>query len=197
MLAACGGPVSQERLARYVRKESHGLYQVDKLGPFDVVVAYRPTDLLVAQSLPNNTEVPPADSLIEQYRKQYGKYHYFNLTVSYKGQEVTSAGVTSLDEFGRRLQALSFRLNQYIKVISSEQDTVPVADFSAPRFFGTGGGNQFLVAFSREDLTTDGYIDFCLEDLAVSLPGKCFRFRKSDIDAAPQLDFTVPLQSPH
>src|SRR6187402_2795980 len=73
---------SPEEMHVYLQEEDNGYNYKKTVAGVDYVLQYRPTDLLVQQELGDKTDA----AQIENLRKRYGKYMYFNLSMSKNNQ---------------------------------------------------------------------------------------------------------------
>ncbi len=185
MLYGCGTPefLTKEELQAYVMEPEHGLVQEKKVGSLKLQVIYRPTDLLVAQEM--NLEQDTAQ--VKTLRKKYEKYAYFILKLSAQNKDALHQN-KSFSEFSDLLQTLAYRMNDYVELTSSEQDTIPVGDYTYPRMYGYAT-SSLLFAFSKKEFENDEWIQFNLKEFGLGSGIHKFRFNKEDIERVPALSF--------
>jgi len=125
--------ITESELKEYVLQEAHQLRQQQQRAGIDLSVSYRPTDLLIAQEL--RAKQNYADTTVQQLRTKYGNYAYFILNLSKGNQEVLRQG-NNFSSFSSILQTLSFDMAHQVNLTTSNNDTIPVADFIYPRLYG-------------------------------------------------------------
>lgn len=189
LLVATGctqGPVTPEELQSYVIDPDHGLKKSIEVNGFRVDVTYRPRDLMVAQEL---RAIKDADtSVISKLRRQYEPYHYFVLSLSHNDKEV-------LNQLGDRqlysdmLQRLAFQMRDYT-AMTIGGDTLDVSDYQMDRTYGQSASNNILFAFPKAGAISNSDIRFHLKEFGLGIGTQVFVFNPSDIEAAPNVEFT-------
>lgn len=185
--SSCGSRlVSENELKKYVLDESNGVRKVVHSGEMKVDAILRPSDLLVLQELRGNAKDTTA---LHRLQKKYAGQYYFILNISRDGREVVTPGQLSYDHFSDVLQNISFRMGEYVNMTTSKQDTIPLMDFMFNRTFGMGSGSEVLLVFDKKKITDAGWLQINLSELGLGLGLQNFRFRRSDLEEVPHLDF--------
>lgn len=180
--------VSQTELKHYVIQPEHGLIKEVANDKLALTVTLRPTDLLVAQEL-KAIDKPTAEDL-DKAEAGYAGFIYFNLTMSENNQDITNTYAGDKRTFERVIKCLSFEMNKYVELVTSAGDTIPVADYSYPRAYGTTGNTQLQFVFNKEKIDNSSYIDFCMSNIPDLNINACkIRFNTSDIKKTPHINF--------
>ncbi len=189
LLWACDGSktvANEQELQAYVTDIDNGLIKEKKVGDINISVVYRPTDLLVMQDLGKKK----ADTAsINKFRKKYGDYAYFILSVSKNNKEALYQTGKGMGAFSENVQNLAFRMDQFVTMTTSERDTIPVADFIYPRLYGISSATQVMFVFSNEKIKTSEWVNFNLRDFGLDMGRNNFRFASEDIRQVPRIDF--------
>jgi len=139
---------SVDELSKFVADPKHGFVQEVEINNMKVRVAYRPTDLLVAQELGQSAVAVQA---IEQSRKKYGQYYYFILSLSANNAEALTPS-NGDGQYGELVQTLSFRMHDFVNLTTSASDTIPVGDFMLNRTYGLSQSTDVLFVFNRQKI---------------------------------------------
>ena len=175
-------PLSE--LEHYLNDDKNGLTQEFSFNGLQMQMRYRPTDMLVAQELGDSKE----QEQITKLREKYGPYDYFVLSISQEGQDALYSQ-TSYSQFSETLQNLAFRMDQYVQLTTSQQDTIPLSDFAFPRLYGYGKSTQVLLVFNKEKMINDEWVQINVHDVGLGTGKQHFRFRREDLEQVPQLIF--------
>jgi len=141
--------VTENELKEYVLEEDHKLIQKQERAGIDLSVSYRPTDLLAAQELRTKKDVSIAG--VDSVRSKYRNYAYFVLNLS-KGNKEVLKQMSNFGSFSNTLQTLSFDMANKVNLTTSNQDTIPVADFIYPRLYGASQSTSLLFALINKKL---------------------------------------------
>ncbi len=180
--------VSVSELQAYVTQPEHGLTHTQEVAGLQITATYRPSDLLMAQELGEQTATPEK---LTQLWKKYDNL-YLTLTLSKDGREVLTPA-NGFSEFSEQLQVLSFRMGEYVTLLTDTHDTIPVSTYLFQRTYGMGAGNTLLFAFSKAQLKTQpAYIEFKLHEFGMGTGNLSFRFKKEDIEDLPTVDWKHP-----
>ncbi len=182
--------LTKEELSAYVSDEENGLKKSVDLGNSRVEVLYRPTDLMVQQELGSE----PADtSILRTMRGKYDGYYYFVLSLSNNNKEALHQ--TGGAQYSDLVQTLSFRMNDYVSLTTSAQDTIPVGDFILNRTYGLGSSTDLLFVFNKERALDKEWVQFNLNELGLGIGNQRFRFRVKDLQKVPKIKFNTPKTS--
>ncbi len=178
--------VSKAELTSYISNPDNGLLQKQEANGFTVEMRYQPSSFLVSQFLAADTTFSQKqkDSLELHYNGNY----YFLLKYSKNGQEA----IRQLGDFSRyseMVQVLSFQMQRFVNMTTPEKDTVDLKDYLFDQTYGLNDGNTVLLCFGREALKEKKEIDVNVAECGFRTGMMKFRFRKSDIDKLPALDY--------
>lgn len=167
-----------------MQEPANGLSQEKSLGSHQLRLWYKPTDLLVAQELRSR---PEKDSLaVQEARGKYGRYAYFVLDISSADGNPL---YQDMGQFSERLQTLAYRMDQYAFLTTSEQDTIPVADYNFPRLYTHSPSVSLLFAFEKDKIQQADWVDFHLNEMGLGLGKQALRLQTENIHATPQIKF--------
>ncbi|MEO1054990.1 MAG: hypothetical protein AAFX87_30430 [Bacteroidota bacterium] len=196
-LTSCGTPeyLNEEELKAYVVDEDNHLTRFNESKGFRLQATYRPTDLLIAQELGS---VQPVDSSeLSRLKKKYQDYHYFVLSLSKENKEALYQSGGGFNQFSDLVQTLSFRMSEYVNLVTSEQDTIPVGDYIYPRTYGMGGATTLMFAFNKEKTKDMDWVQLNLEEFGMGIGPQQFRFETQYLENIPRIDFKIATLSPH
>ncbi len=185
LIGACNPPkeLPEKQLFEFILNESNGLCQKKQTNGIDISLYYKPTGLLVAQEADEKTN----SEEIEQLENKYGNYAYFILDLAAGGKNALYATSGSMGAFSENLQTLAFRMDQYVNLTTSVNDTIPVADFIYPRMYGMSKSATVMFVFSKEKIHDSEWVSFNLNEFGMLTGDQQFRFKTKDIEAVPKL----------
>lgn len=184
-LVSCTQEVeTTEALQEFITE--HDLSKHKSIGAVTLQLRYKPNDLLVAQELRQQT---PTTALLDSLRHKYGQYAYFLLSMSANDKEIEMWNTGTQGHFGERIQTLSFGMNQYVHLVTSQQDTIPITDYAYQRTFGMGRSTDILFAFDRTKIEESDWIQFQLKDFGLGIGNNRFKFETNDLKKVPALSF--------
>lgn len=185
---SCSSPkLDEAALKQYLLDPENGTMKETALGAYKMQVTYRPNALMVMQ------ELKGIDTVTEAKRKvaedNYSHFIYFVFAISKNGKEITNDLAADANAFTEQIKQLSFSMGNYVKIITSRNDTIPVADYIYSRMYGAAS-TSMLFAFNNEKLNQTEYIDFCIGGLNFIATENKFRFYLKDIQHVPPLNIT-------
>ncbi len=166
VLTSCGQKEfdTEEALWEYLKDESNGYQFTKTINGVDFSLIYRPTDLLVKQELndSNNAEQ------IAKLRDKYGKYMYFNLSMSKESQELLSTAPGNQQEFGAMVNQLAFGMGEKVHLYTQKKDTIALADYVYPRMYGMSQSTTMMFVYPKDENKIKGeYLNLTIEDLGL------------------------------
>jgi hypothetical protein len=174
---------SVDELSKFVADPKHEFTQQAESNGVKITLAYRPTDLLVAQELGESSKDVAA---IDNARKKYGQYYYFILSLSANNTEALTPS-NSGDKYSELVQTLSFRMHDYVTMTTSASDTIPVGDFMLNRTYGLSQSTDILFVFNREKSNDQEWVQFNLNEFGLNTGNQRFRFSVKKLEDAPHL----------
>ena len=179
---------SREELMAYVTDSDNGYVQHKNINGVDFSITYRPTDVLVHQELMDTTSKEELDSL----RNKYGKYMYFNLSISKNNKEVLNSINSSRADFGAMVNQLAFGMGDKVHLIGKHRDTVELLDYIYPREYGMGGATTMMFVYPREEkVLNDDFFQFTIEDIGLKTGEVGFKIPSKPINNEPKLNFST------
>ncbi|WP_255462889.1 hypothetical protein [Flavobacterium sp. LPB0248] len=170
----------------YIQDEDNGYVYKKNVADVDYVLQYRPTDLLVKQELGDK----PNPAQIEKFRKQYGKYMYFNLSMSKNDQELLNGVAQDKAKFGQMVNELAFGMEEKLHVYTPAKDTLALADFIYPRMYGMSNSTSIMIVYPRDEkYLKQEYLNFVIEDLGLQTGDIKFKLNTKALINEPQLVF--------
>jgi len=153
---------SSEALLEHIKQPENKYLSVKTVNGVDFSLLYKPTDILVNQELTGEANAFKVDSL----RKKYGKYLYFNLSMSKNNQELLSNVAGNKQQFGAMVNELAFGMEKKVHLYTPQKDTIAMADYIYPRMYGMSGATTMLLVYPREEMVTNAtYMTLTIEDL--------------------------------
>lgn len=178
----------KDQLISYLKDTENSYIQHKTINGVDFTLMYKPTDLIVAQELSDDTD--PKD--IEELRNKYKKYIYFNLSMSKNNQELLSTVPNNRSEFGQMVNQLAFGMNEKVHLFTQSKDTLEMVDFIYPRMYGMSRSTSMLFVYPREGkILKEDYINFTIEDLGMYTGEVKFKMESSKIKDEPQLKLNI------
>ena len=187
LLSACQSKHfdTEQAMVDFLKEESNGYYYEKQVNGIDLSLMYRPTDLLVEQSLPSHYD----EGIVDSLRHHYGKYLYFNLSMSKSGQELLSTAPRNRNEFGAMVNQLAFGMGNYVHLYTNTKDTIAMVDYVYPRMYGMSKSTSMLFVYPRKEALQGSHITFSLEDLGLITGEVSFRIPSTNIKNEPKLKF--------
>ena len=179
--------VSFDQLQTFLSDEDNGLVQSANVNGIKISVTYKPTDLLIYQE---TDQVAIDAAMLVTLGKKYSPYYYFVLSLSHNDNEVLQH-VGGMNDYSRIVQTMSFRMPQYVNLTTSNESTIPVADFMLNRTYGLSSATDVLFVFDKEKAKNNEWVQFNLNELGLGIGNQRFRFSVRDIEKVPQLKFTT------
>jgi len=179
---ACTKVQTVEDLQAYVKDPDNGLRKEREIGRVKMSVTYRPTDLLVKQSLSSK----PTDGEIDSLRRDFGKMVYFVLSMSAEKREVEGYALPK-NGFSDRFHTLAFEMGNYVRLITEAKDTIPVADYFYQRTFGAGESSDLLFLFDQAKLQKSSSFKIQVDDFGLGVGDQNFKFQTDNIKDTPSL----------
>jgi hypothetical protein len=176
---------SPDELNKFIADPEHDLKQTNELNGYKVTVTFRPTDLLVYQEIGDQH---PTAAAIDSARKKYNSYYYFILSLSHGNREALNPA-DGLTQYSELVQTLSFRMNDYVTMTTSQSDTIPVGDFMLNRTYGISSTTDILFVFNKEKAKGNEWVQFNLNELGIGLGNQRFRFKVEDLEQPLTLQF--------
>lgn len=182
---------NETALLEYIKAPENGYTQQKTINGIDYTLTYRPTDALVNQELGDNTtDAEQRSQRIDEVRKKYSKYMYFNLSMSQNNQELLSTAPKNRNEFGAMVNQLAFGMNEKVHVYTPSKDTLEMADFIYPRMYGMSRATTIMFVYPRDKKAlSSAYLNFTIEDLGLYTGEVKFKVLTEKLINEPQLSF--------
>jgi len=177
---------NKEQMWEYLKDPENGYTYMKTVNGVDFSLVYKPTDLLVDHELSGDKTRTKIDSL----RNKYGKYLYFNLSMSRNNQELLSNVAGNKQKFGAMVNQLAFGMEQKIHFYTPKKDTIVMADYIYPRMYGMSGATTLLVVYPKEKkVTNSDVMTLTIEDLGFYTGEVKFKIPTKIIKNEPKLAF--------
>lgn len=177
---------TQDEMHAYIQDEDNGYHYKKTVMGVDYVLQYRPTDLLVKQELGDQSDALQ----VEKLRKKYGKYLYFNLSMSKNNQELLNGLAHDKAKFGQMVNDLAFGMEEKVHLYTPEKDTLAMTDFIYPRMYGMSDATTIMIVYPREaTFLNKHYLNFVIEDLGLETGDVKFKLNTQALQKEPQLQF--------
>ena len=175
--------LQKEELHEYLGDEANGLSQSIDNGTVNLRLTYCPSDLMIWREVEDRPDV----EAFEQVSGSYNDYLYFTMQLTAGGRDALYGTSVDQADFNEKLQTLSFRLQQYINLTTSQRDTIPLADAHFTRTFGKSSSNDVLLVFSREKTADADWIAINSQEFGFRTGRRSFRFSLEKINNTPKL----------
>ena len=177
---------NEAALLEYIKDNANGYTQHKTINGVDYTLMYRPTDMLVKQELGDSIHA----GQVKKLRGKYGKYMYFNLSMSQNNQELLSTAPKNRNEFGAMVNQLAFGMGERVHVYTPAKDTLELADFIYPRLYGMGRATTIMFVYPRdENALKNEYLNFTIEDLGLYTGEVKFKIPTDKLNNEPKLNF--------
>lgn len=187
LLGACGVSDfrSVDELRSYLSSEESVFSSIEEAGGYTARVTYLPTDLIIFYQLGS---INCDSAQLNNLRREYSRYYYFNVSFSKGGRELLSA-LNGNAQYGDLMNTLSFRMDRYVTLISSKMDTIQMADFALDRTYGLNVSTDVLFVFDRKRVLDGDWVEFIIAEFGLGTGHMRFRFSQKSLFDAPQLHF--------
>ncbi|WP_420603223.1 hypothetical protein [Flagellimonas sp.] len=188
LLIGCGQNTfdSEKELLAYIKNTDNGYRYEKVIGNVVYTLTYRPTDIIVKQELDNNH----SSTNVEDLRKKYGDYLYFNLGMKANNQELLSSRMGGRAAFGAMVNQLVFGMGEKVHLISQKRDTIPMADYIYPRTYGMSNSTNILLVYPKnKKLLSEDFFHITIEDLGLSTGEIGFKIPVKPLENEPQINF--------
>ena len=176
---------SKEDLWAYLIDTENGYLQEKEVNGIHFSLTYKPTDLLVNQELNKGY----SEEEVNELRKKYNDYLYFNLSISSNGKELLSNS-PNREEFGAMVNQLAFGMGQKLNLITQKQDTIALQDYAYPRLYGMGKSTDMLLVYERDSkLIESDFVRLTIEDLGYGTGEIAFKVPTKNLTEQLQLKF--------
>lgn len=179
-----------QELQAYINDTKNG-YSLEKtVNGYDFSLMYRPTDMLVYQEVNDNDFTKAA---IDSLRAKYGKYMYFNLSISKNGQELLSVVPKDREAFGAMVNQLAFGMQSKMHLFTAKKDTLEMADYIYPRMYGMSRATTIMVVYPRdvEKIDDSDMLNFTVEDLGLFTGEVKFKIETAKLQNEPKINYST------
>jgi hypothetical protein len=188
LLTSCANKTfnNEQELWTYLKNPDNGYLQQKNINGYDFSLLYKPTDLLVAQELGENTSKERITALREKYQKQL----YFTLSMSRNGKELLSTTPKNRQEFGAMVNQLAFGMREKVHLFTQKKDTLELLDYNYPRMYGMSQSTTMLFVYPRMDkYLKEETLNFTIQDLGTYTGEVKFKIETDKIRNEPRLKF--------
>lgn len=177
--------ITEDEMIQYLKQPRNGLIKTFDQNDFKFSIVYHPGELMAYRESKLNgvSNKRIRDSLTSYYEN----YVYFLLTLSRDGQELLSSDVSDSRNFDKRINQLAFNMSNYIQLVTSNKDTVPLMTSQFSRVFGETGYNTVLLAFYSDKILKAKDFSVEMDDLGMGTGKVRFTFTNEDILRIPHL----------
>jgi hypothetical protein len=177
---------TQEEMSVYINDEDNGYHYKKTVNGIDYTLQYRPTDLLVKQELSENY----TQKQVQDLRARYGKFIYFNLSMSKNNEELLSGMAQDKQRFGQMVNDLAFGMDEKVYLYTPKKDTLSMVDFIYPRMYGMTDATVIMIVYPRDKkYMNEDYLNFTVEDLGMDTGEIKFKIKTNKLTDEPQLRF--------
>lgn len=188
LLTSCANKTfnNEQELWTYLKNPDNGYLQQKNINGYDFSLLYKPTDLLVAQELGEDTSKEKKTALREKYQKQL----YFTLSMSRNGKELLSTTPKNRQEFGAMVNQLAFGMQEKVHLFTQNKDTLELLDYNYPRMYGMSQSTTMLFVYPRDEKQLrEETLNFTIQDLGTYTGEVKFKIETDKIRNEPRLKF--------
>jgi hypothetical protein len=188
LLTSCANKTfnNEQELWTYLKNPDNGYLQQKNINGYDFSLLYKPTDLLVAQELGEDTSKEKKTALREKYQKQL----YFTLSMSRNGKELLSTTPKNRQEFGAMVNQLAFGMGEKVHLFTQNKDTLELLDYNYPRMYGMSQSTTMLFVYPRDEKQLrEETLNFTIQDLGTYTGEVKFKIETDKIRNEPRLKF--------
>ncbi|MDN4167085.1 hypothetical protein QWY31_16360 [Cytophagales bacterium LB-30] len=180
------GALSPAEWDTYFALPENGYYQEQKMGDIKVAVAFRPSESLALQEMGGAIQKGSEwDSLLQKY----SPYYYFVLHLSENDRELLYSP-RNYPKYGELLQALSFRIHEFVKAKGSNGEEIPLVDYYFQPTYGMSSSNDILLVFEKQAARHSDDLTLILKDFGAGTGDHSFVFDVPHLENLPELSFT-------
>jgi hypothetical protein len=183
---SCNSTVEQsEQLMEYLINAENNLYWEAVNNDILFAAYIRPSSLLAEQEARAFSSVTPntLDSIFSLYNQNL----YIMLELS-KNNKAILQQVASPADYTELVSVLSFRMHDYVYLVTSKNDTITPIDYQFGQYYGMEISNSLLFSFPAEPLLKQRKFDLIIDDFGIGTTPVRFTFRTKDIKRIPHLN---------
>ncbi len=176
----------RDLMISHLKNEENGYSHHKEINGIKINLIYWPTDLLVQQDLPENY----TSKDIAKSRKKYEERLYFILSFSINQQEIINSFEGNQREFGEWVNQISFGMEEQVRLVTKNRDTVVLTDYIYPRMYGMSSSTDLLLVYPRADILAGGdSFKVILNDKNLGLREVEVELQTAPIKKQPRLEF--------
>jgi hypothetical protein len=170
ILGCASKRVSKQEMAKFLRDEDNGLIQKVNVGNANLEIVYNPTELLFKD------------------KKEIPKFIYFSIKISIEGKSLDKYLYLKTLNDPELKERLSFRLKEYIQLISSTNDTIRPVEVVKNDLNTNESASVWLIVFDKGSINNEvRTLDITVKEFGAGLGTNHFIFRKKDLDNIPEI----------
>jgi hypothetical protein len=176
----------EQEMMDFITEEDNGYRYSKNVNGVDFSLQYRPTDLLVKQEIGEVGDMKLVDSL----RVVYGKFLYFNLSMSFNNQELLNSVASDKNKFGQMVNDLAFGIDKKVNLITPTQDTIAMTDFIYPRMYGMTHATTIMLVYPYDKkMLEHEFMNLTIQDLGFYTGEVNIKINTNKIKQQPKLNF--------
>lgn len=197
LMYSCSRINSEHAYYRWLNAEKHHLFVTKTINGVSLSVKFLPPEYLAYKELNGRH---PSKNVIDSTVNIYHHCITFLLTMKMENRDPeTKTGdlmykdITSPEQYDDRLQDLSFKMSEYVK-LETELNTYTPVLHTFENTYGISAARSIYLVFAlkdnnNDDLFTSENLDIVFDDHVFMTGISHFRFRRKDLDNIPQLNF--------
>lgn len=165
---------NEKEYIKYINDPKNGFLNETKAGDVTIKLLHKPSCLFAYDDSSN----------------QYSNYLYFNLSYTTNDKDILMYNINAFNDYSERVNILSYRMSQYITLLTDKSDTVNIVDAFFERTYGMTNETNVLFAFDKDKTlnNTNKYFSIYLKDIGLGIGDQVFRFKKNKIKLPPKLN---------
>lgn len=169
----------------WIENPANGICITKKISDFEFAVLYKPVDYVVAIESKNKNI--SKDSILKR-RENLKGYQYYTFRIrSFKDNEFFKTGMTSENEYYKRLEYFVSNAQNDI-ILVEDKDTIPCAVYHFERNYGISPYSSIVLSFEEKDNSNTKDKVFIYEDKVLGVGKIAIKIKGSELSDLPKLN---------
>jgi hypothetical protein len=174
-------------LQQYIAAPKHHLTITKIFNGTELVVSYRPVDLLLSQDLQRYRKYD--GHIVDSLRALYDGNIYFSLTLSKNGAEIENQYINDKIAYNDVIKYLNSGIGKQLSVKIDNHAAVPISGHAFVRMYGTTGKTHIVIVCKKDDILSSKTFDIILNDTQLGIGTSAFSFVTEHLKNIPTIQF--------
>ena len=177
LLFSCKHTITNKaKLTEYINNPDNGLKKEELVNKINTVVIYTPPEFFNPTYKKGNIQNKYLDDKL-----------FFVLSLSSNNKELLRQ--LDYNSYSEMVQILSFRMNEFVELISDEKKLVEPESCQFQQTYGLSKANNLLIAFKKKDLLSSKYLILRIKEFGLNIGNLSYKFNTTDINNIPTIQF--------